>query len=232
MNRPPSSYIPWHQIERKLVRGNPLVVTFAATRGGYARHAQYALPIAVYPEVLDDIAPAIDSVHPAFRISAPLVTPPAGLANPAEFVGALAGIDASSALRERAGAIHQAAKGTLLTYADGKETPVKDLTADAFWKSLNEGAEWKWDRPPGLSVAEPVARPAETVESLADLPLVAISDSHHPALVSPLMTKLYQESNLRLAPNRVALHPVDARAAGLRERRPRHPANPHRQVRR
>ena len=207
-------YIPWHQIERKLVRGNPLVVTFAATRGGYARHAQYALPIAVYPEVLDDIAPAIDSIHPAFRISAPLVTPAAGMANPAEFVGALAGIDTSSALRERAAAIHQSAKGTLLTYADGKETPIKDLTADAFWKSLNEGAEWKWDRPPGLSVAEPVARPVEIIES-SDLPLVAISDSHHPGLVSPLMTKLYQESNLRLAPNRVALHPVDARAAGL-----------------
>ena len=29
-----------------------MVVTFAATRGGYARHAQYALPIAVYPEVI------------------------------------------------------------------------------------------------------------------------------------------------------------------------------------
>jgi len=29
------------------------------------------------------------------------------------------------------------------------------------------------------------------------------------------MTKLYQESNLRLAPNRVALHPDDARAANV-----------------
>jgi anaerobic selenocysteine-containing dehydrogenase len=29
------------------------------------------------------------------------------------------------------------------------------------------------------------------------------------------MTKLYQESNLRLAPNRVALHPNDAHAANL-----------------
>ena len=209
-------YIPWHQIERKLVRGNPLVVTFAATRGGYARHAQYALPTAVYPELLDDTAPAVDTVHPVFRISVPLVTPPAGLANLAEFVGALAGIDASNALRERAGAIHQSAKGAVLTYSDNKETPVKDLTADAFWKSLNEGAEWKWDRPPGLStIGVSASRPIETVES-SDLPLIAIHESQHPAaLVSPLMTKLYQESNLRLAPNRVALHPGDARAANL-----------------
>ena len=30
------------------------------------------------------------------------------------------------------------------------------------------------------------------------------------------MTKLYQESNLRLAPNRIALSPADAAAAGVR----------------
>src|ERR1019366_581902 len=33
-----TSYIPWHFIEPKLTGDNPLVVTFAATRGGYARH--------------------------------------------------------------------------------------------------------------------------------------------------------------------------------------------------
>src|ERR1035437_1668461 len=138
------SYIPWHRIQQKLVRENPLVVTFAAARGGYARYAQYALPTAVYPEVLDDIAPAVDSIHPTFRLSAPLVKPPSGLVNPADFVGGLAGVPATNSLRERADAIHKSAKGSVVTYADGKETPVKDLTADAFWKSLNEGAAWTW----------------------------------------------------------------------------------------
>jgi anaerobic selenocysteine-containing dehydrogenase len=229
------SYIPWHQIQRKLVRENPLVVTFAVTRGGYARYAQYALPTAVYPELLDDIAPAVDTVYPTFRISAPLVPSPAGVVNPADFVAALAGLSAATALRERADAIHHTAQGTVLTYADNKETPLKDLTADAFWKSLNDGA--RWDRPPGLSIprevghsssgrpsslvghasaCQPAAdRPAPEPESPADFPLVAIREPYTPALVSPLMTKLYQESNLRLAPNRVALHPSDAHAANL-----------------
>ncbi|MCX6626835.1 MAG: hypothetical protein NTW28_04290, partial [Candidatus Solibacter sp.] len=213
-----ASYIPWHRIQPKLAGENPLVVTFAATRGGYARHAQYALPIAVYPELTDDIAPAVDSIHPTFRIPVPLVTPPAGLANPADFVGALAGVTAPSALRERADAIHKAGLGFVLTYADAKETPVKELTPDAFWKALNEGA--RWDGPSGLSslaLAPGPSKPrsAETVESAIDLPLIAIREPRNPALVSPLMTKLYQESNLRLAPNRVALHPDDARAANL-----------------
>ena len=67
--------------------------------------------------------------------------------------------------------------------------------------------------PPSASRSK--ARPAEVVESASDLPLIAIHEAHNPALVSPLMTKLYQESNVRLAPNRVALHPDDARAANL-----------------
>src|ERR1017187_9837343 len=214
------SYIPWHQIQRKLVRENPLVVTFAVTRGGYARYAPYALPTAVYPEVLDDIAPAVDSIHPTFRISVPLVPPPAGVVNPADFVAALAGLPASNSLRERADAVHHTAQGALLTYADGKQTPLKDLTADAFWKSLNEGSSWV-GRPSSLvghaSACQPAeGRPSpEPPESSADLPLVAIRQPYTPALASPLMTKLYQESGLRLAPNRVALHPADARAANL-----------------
>ena len=110
--------------------------------------------------------------------------------------------------------------GAVLTYADNKETPLKDLTADAFWKSLNEGARWV-GRPPSLvghaSACQPAAgRPSpEPLESSPDLPLVAIREPYTPALVSPLMTKLYQESNLRLAPNRVALNPSDAHAANL-----------------
>jgi anaerobic selenocysteine-containing dehydrogenase len=218
------SYIPWHQIQRKLVRENPLVVTFAVTRGGYARYAQYALPTAVYPEVLDDIAPAVDSIHPTFRISVPLVTPPAGLVNPADFVSVLAGLPAATALRERADAIHKMGLGTVLTYADAKETPMKELTPDAFWKALNEGARWVGHASAcqplvgHASACQPAVgrpRPAEPPEAFADLPLIAIREPHNPALVSPLMTKLYQESNLRLAPNRVALHPDDARAANL-----------------
>jgi hypothetical protein len=209
-----TTYLPWHLIEPKLAPENPLVVTFAATRGGYARHAQYALPIAVYPELTDDIAPAVDTVHPTFRISVPLVTPPAGLANPADFVGALAGVPASNSLRERADAIHKTGLGTVFTYADSKETPVKELTPDAFWASLNQGANWVGH----ASACQPaIGRPLpeEPAQSALDLPLIAIREPHNPALLSPLMTKLYQESNLRLAPNLVALHPDEARAANL-----------------
>jgi hypothetical protein len=182
----PLSYIPWHEIERTLVREDPVVVTFAATRGGYARYAKYALPAAVYPEITEDIPPAIDQTSPVFRLAIPLVPPPAGVTSAADFAGSLAGVSSATALRERAGAIDN---------------------ADAFWKSLNEGAVWVGNRTDDR-LSSSVRRLKVAVWPDSDLPLTAVSAPHTPALLSPLMTKLYQESNLRLAPNAIALNPA------------------------
>ncbi len=60
-----------------------------------------------------------------FRLAAALVTPPADVVNPADFVAALASIPAANTLRERSDAIHKAGRGTLFTYADGKSSPLK-----------------------------------------------------------------------------------------------------------
>ena len=142
-----ASYIPWHQIEPKLSRENPLVVTFAATRGGYARHAQYALPVAVYPELTDDIAPAVDSTpsgFPDFRSAGDAARRPGesgGFRRRARWSTSLQLHSANAPTRST-----RPACGSVLTYADSKETPVKELTADAFWKALNEGGEWKGER--------------------------------------------------------------------------------------
>ena len=114
-----------------------------ATRGGYARHAQYALPTAVYPEVTDDIPPAVDSSTATFRISAPLVPPPAGMVNPADFVGALAGLAASElAPRTRRRHPSKPAAAPCSPTPTRKSTPVKELKADDFWKALNAGGCW------------------------------------------------------------------------------------------
>jgi hypothetical protein len=219
----PGGYIPWSAIEKKLVRDNPVVVTFAWSREGYGRHAQFALPTAVYPELTGDIPPAIDSPAATFRISASLVAPPAGMVDPSEFIAKAAGIDAGNALQERADAIHKSGRGTLFTYADGKSTPVKEVKPEGFWKALNEGACWI-DAPVGRAeVPTPfVGQPAFLgVSTQADQEVrptglvVAFSEARAMTLASPLMSKLYQDSDLRLAPNTAALHPDTARSSGV-----------------
>jgi hypothetical protein len=197
-------------------------VTFAWSRQGYGRYAQYALPTAVYPEVFDDIPPAIDSVAAAFRIAVPLVTPPAGMVNPSEFIGGLAGVPAADALRQRADAIHKAGRGTLFTYAGAKSAALKDVKPDDFWKALNEGGCWldavdeKRGKPILPDTGDKITGATESTE---DLPLVAITCETRAAAapLSPLMSKLYQESNLRLSPNHAVLNPVTARACGVAE---------------
>jgi hypothetical protein len=203
----PGQYLPWNAIEKKLVADNPVVVVFACSREGYARHANYVLPVGVYPEVADDIPPAIDSVTATFRISAPLVSPPAGVVKPEAFVAAAAGLPISDTLRERADALQKTGRGTLFTYADARSQALKDVSADNFWKALNAGGCWidaPDSKPSAARLTTVVAevRPAEESE----LPLAVVL-THELAPGSPLLSKVYQESNLRLAPGRVALNP-------------------------
>jgi len=217
----PADYLPWSLIEPKLVRDNPVVVALAWWHEGYGRHANYVLPTAVYPESADDIPPAIDSVAATFRIAVPLVAPPPGVVRPEEWIANATGLAMTDTLRERADAIHQTGRGTVFTYADAKSTDVKQLTRNQFWKALNAGGCWLDDCRAGCQPADRLSigpgSPATTPQSsprATDLPLFALL-ANEPATVSPILSKLYQESNLRLAPGRIALHPDEAHAAGL-----------------
>jgi hypothetical protein len=203
----PGEYLPWNAVAKKLVPDNPVVVAFAWSREGYGRHAQYVLPTAVYPESAEDIPPAVDSVAATFRIAAPLVPAPAGLVKPEEFIATAAGLQVGDTLRERADAIHRAGKGSLFTYADGKSAALQEVSADDFWKALHAGGCWIDDTDEKAAIAQlaPVAAPVRTAEE-ADLPLVVVL-GRELTPGSPILSKLYQESNLRLGPHRVALHP-------------------------
>jgi len=203
----PGEYLPWNAIEKKLAPDNPVVVAFAWSLEGYGRHARYVLPVGVYPEVADDIPPAADSVAATFRIAAPLVAAPAGLVKPEGFVASAAGLPLGDTLRQRADAIHQTGRGSLFTSADGKSSALKEVSADDFWKALNAGGCWIDSPDDGAATAQlaPVAGAAAAAED-SELPLVAVL---HRELTpgSPILSKLYQESNLRLGPHGVALHP-------------------------
>jgi hypothetical protein len=203
----PGEYLPWNAIARKLAPGNPVVVALASSREGYGRHAQYVLPVGVYPEVAGDIPPAVDSVAATFRIAAPLVPAPAGLVNPEEFVAKAAGLSLGDTLRERAGAIHKTGRGSLFTYADAKSVALKDVGADDFWKALNTGGCWI-DTPDEKAAVPQLAAAVDQPRAVEDpeLPLMVVL-SHELTPASPLLSKMYRESNLRLGPHRAALNP-------------------------
>ena len=205
----PGNYLPWPAIEAKLASG-ALVVAFACSREGYGRYARFVLPTPVFPEALDDVPAAIDSPSAVFRLTAPLVPPPAGTVSPAEFVARVAGLDASNALRERADAIIKAGRGSVFTYGDGATKPLRGLKADDFWKALNDGACWIDDRDGGAPA------PSLDFRAAAAPGLLLTEERGAAPLASPLMSKLHEESRLRLAPHTVALAPGAGFADGDR----------------
>jgi hypothetical protein len=197
--------IPWAAIEPKLA-ADALVVAFGWTADGYGRHARFTLPAPVYG----------DGTTAAFRLATPWTMAPAGIVNPAEFVAKFAGITADNAVHERADAIHVAGRGQVYTPADAKTAALKDISADDFWKALNAGACWMDERVSGpqagkLKHAPPVGHALACPGPLA----VVSAESLGPAAASPLTSKLYRESNLRQAADRIVLAPSTARACGV-----------------
>jgi hypothetical protein len=187
------SEVPWSEVNRKLAAPDALVIAFSPL----AMSARYVLPTAVFPETAEDIPSAPDSVGAAFRVATPLVPAPAGMVNAAEFLGI-----AGDPLRERADAIHATGKGRVESYADGSVKPVAELKADEFWKALETG-RWIGD------VASSELRSGG--QAWRRTPPVQ-------RMVSPILSKLDRESDLRLGPGRVALHPSAGFTEGVRVR--------------
>jgi anaerobic selenocysteine-containing dehydrogenase len=216
----PGALIPWSAIERKLVRDNPLVISFACSRQGYARYAQFVLPVPVPSEVPHDLTGAGDSPASSFRIAVPLTAPPAGLVEPASIVAAACGaILPEKPLEQRAAAIHRAGRGSIVGYADEKSTPVKEIGFEGFWKTLNEGGRWEDEVEAATGVHLQRAddgEPPPQVEA-GDLPLAVVLSAQIRPTATPLMTKLYQESGLRQAANQVVMNPLTGSQCGVED---------------
>jgi hypothetical protein len=103
----------------------------------------------------------------------------------------MAGIRADDALHERAEAIHATGRGTILNYAKGGATDLHHVTADEFWKTLQEGGRWMDE--PAVLRTDPVPRAASSA-------VVALTWEERSVRnpMSPLLSKIYQESNLRV----------------------------------
>jgi hypothetical protein len=212
----PGEYQPWLAIAPKLA-SHAVVIAFGWTAEGYGKHVDFVLPAPVWGEALDDIEAAVDGASAAFRLAVPLIPPQTEVTEPAKFIAKLAGVSAEEALRERADAIHKIGRGQVFTPADCKTEALKEMTPDDFWKALNAGACWMDEKSPlpyGRGSVPIPSRDREGAVSSGNLAIVS-AESSGPPLNSPLISKLYRESNLRQAPDRVALAPATARAAGL-----------------
>ena len=232
---------PWDIVRRKLA-ADAVVVCLAGFHVGYARHADFVVPATAYLERTEAAGTPCDATAATFSVSAALRPAPEFAISHESFVAKLAeafGVEAPGTveeiLHERAARIHAAGRGEVLSYADGSAKPMSEFESpDALLAGLKQGACWRDEDPLPQTLrrcsllggdatsAERLRQTAggrfKASESmpLAMLPFADASATGADAL-SPLLTKLYQESGLRAESNLVLVNPETGQARDLED---------------
>jgi hypothetical protein len=127
-------------------------------------------------------------------------------------------------------AIQAASRGRLLARAEGGYEETAVFNADAAWETLAAGGCWIDDAAPSATLA--VRLPPPTDEAIErwrrpapadgrlDLVAFAARGTAGTTPPSPLLTKLYQESDLRRPATVAAMGPLAASRLGLVDRQP------------
>lgn len=220
--------IPWTLIERKLRKDASLVVSFSSVLDPLTAHADVLIPAPAPFEMLQEAPQTQTSAVPTFALSAPLLKQNSDTVEPITVLQQLAvrlGIDAGlseseTALKETVRLLHEQKRGTVTSYADNSSQAVTEIaTADDLWNTLAAGGIWIGEsrkqsamRPVTLSLHGPYSMTrSEGLVMLAS----GCYGSFHAAQLSPVMSKMFQETELRPVNGMVALSPVTAQQYGL-----------------
>lgn len=210
--------LPWPLLRRLLAK-DAVVVSLSPFDGALAREADILVPAPAPLEAWDEVLPTADASVASYSVSAPALQERPGATDTVALVQRLAaalGVDVGMStheerLRERVAAIHSA-------------------DANALWETLVAGGCWI-DEPqrvapldvraplPSTAALERWSRP-EPAEGDLGLVAFAARGTAGTTPVSPLLTKLYQESDLRPSARTVAVSREEAERRGLADRQP------------
>jgi menaquinone reductase, molybdopterin-binding-like subunit len=228
--------LPWPLLERVLAKG-AVVVSLSPFDGTLAGRADVLVPAPAPLEEWDEVLPTADAAVASYSVSAPVLEAPAASTDPVAFVHALgaalgAGVGPGTheeRLRERVAAVHADGRGRFVARGKGEYADTPAPSAGDAWEALAAGGCWIDEpaRPAALAVRAtlPAAEALERWTHPApaeDLALVAFAARGAAGATppSPLLTKLYQESDLRLPATVVSMGPGAASRLGLVDRQP------------
>jgi menaquinone reductase, molybdopterin-binding-like subunit len=227
------SSIPDAVMRKKLVASGGVIVSLAPFAAPRSFAAQYVLPSTVAFETLTDVPGPFDSANTGLALSAALMPAPEGTMDALQFAQKLAdvsGAQLSSAgsseeiLKKRVASVHASKRGTVFSASSGDIQDLKQLSsADDLWSALAEGGCWI-DAPaaragqlscrvmPELKNISPA--PQQSNGTLLVVP-IAEAAAYAGTPVSPLVSKLSQESGLRLSAHQAYVNPRTAAANGI-----------------
>lgn len=186
----PGVSVPWELVRKKLMQG-AVVAAVTWNRAQFARQAEWLIPAPVWLEAPVDAAQPNDAPRAQLAVAGAVMPAPAGAMAAAEVTARLAGIE--TPLAEELAALEAA------TGSGGGQAAGSGL----FWSREAEGgapaatriAPERWTAGLWLRAATPADSPA------------IVAFGWRQAAASPMLGKLWQESELREGPQQAAAHP-------------------------
>ena len=223
--------LPWPLVTRKLAPG-ALVVALSPFAAGSSLHAGRIIPVPAYLEAIQEVPGSCDVATAALSISRPLLGERVSSADPASVIREIAAsaeveldgdwISTEELIAARIARIH--ANGAGRIDDGGAAVRVAELgSPDELRDAMLEGARWTAEpayQRVGASIPTEMAHRLAAIEDAPREALVILpktsSDAARSAVLSPLFTKLYQESGLRRESGVAVMNPATARAKRLR----------------
>ena len=241
------SALPRKLVEKKLVNQGSLVVSLSPNLTLDAMDADYLVPTPAFMESLSDVPGSSELATASFRISASMISAPAGITEPLTLLRKISekigvsiveeGRTLEDCIKQRVEGLHKAKKGSVFAPTDKKYVEVKSIsTTQDLLKMLMEGGCWVGQSSPKMSApkfsflgktverakrlqskAEGILNRNNTTKS--DYPLALMpygwTGASASGQVSPIMSKIYQESNLRRSSRDAMINPATGKAYGL-----------------
>lgn len=220
--------IPWKIIEKKLQKDS-VVVSFSPFLNSFSAHADFLLPSSAPYEAIEEITTPVDSAVHQFAVAAPIMSEKEFSIEPEEAVAAIASnlnirfsaLSKEELLRDKAKKIYELRRGNIFNPAENSLHSITEITsADDLWEKLLHGAVWIDEEQRGKTsfrynfskVRLLNFLQYENNNNVTNLKLIPVGlrGSISNASMSPIISKLYQEAELRPLSNTVLLNPRTA----------------------
>ncbi|MFA5832928.1 MAG: molybdopterin-dependent oxidoreductase [Bacteroidota bacterium] len=221
--------IPWSFIQKKLIPGNSFIVTLSPILNDFSAHADYFIPSPAHLESMNDVVTSTDSVVATFALSSPLLKRQENTTDPLDVVkeislrlNIVSDIPThEELLKQKVNEIYSQKRGSLFIYADQSVVKISELSsADEIWTKLIEGAVWL-DEPMkqtlphsftlGLATNQSYKNESDGIQLLA----YGWRGATSTAQISPILSKVFQETELRNTNGIVSVNPATAHQLGF-----------------
>ena len=226
--------MPWEVLRRKLIPNGSIVIALASILDNLAAHADYVIPVPTAFEEIQEVSTPTGSAVEIFALAPALLPKRLGidqnefLVNIVKASGSDVQIPSLEELwKQKVAEIFKSKRGTLVSSEDGSIIKISAVaSADELWTKIKAGMMWIDDAAvknrtfaftikKGLD--ENLASPPQGEGSLTLIP-AGVRGETSAALAPVMMSKLYQESNLRENAGTIRMNPKTAAEKGIEDR--------------